>query len=311
MRRSFLIVAVGLLVAVLLGASAFAADDAAKKVYYSLYDNSDMFISLVRNAIEAEAKEQGLSTVPADAQKDQNRQLSQIEQFVAQGAQVLIINPVDATSAPAIIDAAKGRKLILFNKRPEDKYIDGKNTFYVGSDESVVGPIQAEMIDAYFKAKGVDKKGGLKYVLFMGEPGHEATVKRTAGVKKGLEDLGYKLEAVYEDTAMWSRAEAQNKMQTIVAKNFDVVICNNDEMALGVIEALRAAGKLESVPVVGVDATPDGQASVKKGEMMGTVLQDADKLGRTLVRLQLDLMAGKELPPETSIPFRKITKEDL
>ncbi len=78
----------------------------------------------------------------------------------------------------------------------------------------------------------MDKKGGLKYVLFMGEPGHEATVKRTAGVKKGLEDLGYKLEAVYEDTAMWSRAEAQNKMQTIVAKNFDVVICNNDEMAL-------------------------------------------------------------------------------
>jgi hypothetical protein len=108
MRRSFLIVAVGLLAAVLLGASAFAADDAAKKVYYSLYDNSDMFISLVRNAIEAEAKEQGLPTVPADAQKDQNRQLSQIEQFVAQGAQVLIINPVDATSAPAIIDAAKG-----------------------------------------------------------------------------------------------------------------------------------------------------------------------------------------------------------
>ena len=284
---------------------------AAEKVYYSLYDNSDMFISMVRNALEAQAKEKGMETVPADAQKDQSKQLSQIEQFVAQGANVLVINPVDASSTPAIIDAAKGKMLLLFNKRPDDKYIDGKKVWYAGSDESVVGPIQAEMIDGYFKAKGVDKKGGLKYVLFLGEPGHEATVRRTEGVKKALTEMGYKLEQVYEDTAMWSRAEAQNKMQTIVAKDFDVVICNNDEMALGAIEALRSAGKLDSVPVVGVDATPDGQASVKRGEMWGTVLQDADKLGRTLVDIQIELQAGKEVPAETKIPFRKLMKDDI
>ena len=284
---------------------------AAEKVYYSLYDNSDMFISMVRKAIEAQAQDKGMTTVPADAQKDQSRQLSQIEQFVGQGATVLIINPVDASSTPAIIDAAQGRKLLLFNKRPDDKYIDGKKVWYAGSDESVVGGIQADMIDRYFKEKGADKKGGLKYVLFLGEPGHEATVRRTEGVKKALTDMGYKLDKVYEDTAMWSRAEAQNKMQTIVAKDFDVVICNNDEMALGAIEALRSAGKLGSVPVVGVDATPDGQDSVKRGEMWGTVLQDADKLGRTLVDIQVDLQAGKDVPPETKIPFRKVMKEDL
>jgi ABC-type sugar transport system substrate-binding protein len=127
-----------------------------------------MFISLVRNAIEAEAKEQGLPPFPRTLRR--TRTAAQPDrQFVAQGAQVLVINPVDATSAPAIIDAAKGRKAHPFQQAPRGQvHRRQKHTSTWVPTNPSWGPIQAEMIDAYFKAKGVDKKGGLKYVTLHG-----------------------------------------------------------------------------------------------------------------------------------------------
>jgi inositol transport system substrate-binding protein len=148
----------------------------------------------------------------------------------------------------------------------------------------------------------------------MGQLGLENTNERTRGVKETLTKAGFKLTKVYEDTAEWDRFKAMNQMQQFLGtnKDFDVVICNNDEMALGAIEALKTAGKdLKAIPVVGIDATPPAKEAVKNGEMAMTVFQNAKAQGKVALEFAIKAAKGQKIDKFGWVPFEPVTIDNV
>ena len=183
---------------------------------------------------------------------------------------------------------------------------------FIHAIETEVDPIQTgpgEFLAQFFKGKTE-----LRYVLFMGQLGLENTLERTRGVKETLTKAGFKLTKVYEDTAEWDRFKAMNQMQQLLGtgKPFDVVICNNDEMALGVIEAMKALKMdLKKIPVVGIDATPPAKEAVKAGEMAMTVFQNAKEQGRVALELALKAAQGQKIEKFGWVPFEPVTLKNI
>jgi methyl-galactoside transport system substrate-binding protein len=167
----------------------------------------------------------------------------------------------------------------------------------------------------------------MQYVMLKGEPGHQDAELRTKFSIKAVTDAGIKVEKVAEDTGMWDRVKGQEKMAAFLAahKNVEVVFANNDDMALGAIEALKAAGYFKDgkyMPVVGVDATAPALAALKDGTLLGTVLNDAKNQGKATFNLAYALAQGKQPTDDTIgykitdgryvwVPYAKITKANM
>ncbi|MNE56517.1 D-galactose-binding periplasmic protein precursor [compost metagenome] len=169
----------------------------------------------------------------------------------------------------------------------------------MGTDSKESGVIQGKLIEKHWKANpnwDLNKDGQIQYVLLKGEPGHPDAEARTTYVTKTLNDDGIKTQALQMDTAMWDTAQAKDKMDAWIsgpnANKIEVVIANNDAMAMGAVEALKAHNK-SSIPVFGVDALPEALAMVKSGAMAGTVLNDADNQAKATFELAKNLAAGK------------------
>ena len=246
-----------------------------------------------------------------DADYDVQKQMEQIAALATLNVDVIIAGLADSNTAADVIPYANGIPLVLTTRHPDDSVLVKDNVIYVGSPESDAGLQQGEFLAEYFKGSG---KTELNYVLFMGPLGLENATQRTEYAKKGLTDAGYTLHKVFEDTANWDRAEAMSKMQQILGTNptIDCVIANNDEMALGAIEALKAAGKLDGIPVVGIDATDAGLAAVESGEMAMTVLQNAVGQAETAMKCAVELAKGESLDEVVYwVPFEKVTPENL
>ena len=181
---------------------------------------------------------------------------------------------------------------------------------YVGSQEYDAGKMQAEFLAKFFEGR----TDPINYVLFMGQLGLENTQQRTDSVKTELTNAGFTLNKVFEDTAKWDRATAMDMMQTFLGTGatFDCVICNNDEMALGVIEALKAAGvDLAKIPVVGIDATDMACQSVKNGEMAMTVFQDAAGQGAKCIEFAIKAANGELTDLFGWVPFMPVTIDNV
>ncbi|MNN30222.1 D-galactose-binding periplasmic protein precursor [compost metagenome] len=189
---------------------------------------------------------------------------------------------------------------MFYNKEPSRKALDSYDkAYYVGTDSKESGVIQGKLIEKHWKANpnwDLNKDGQIQYVLLKGEPGHPDAEARTTYVTKTLNDDGIKTQALQMDTAMWDTAQAKDKMDAWLsgpnANKIEVVIANNDAMAMGAVEALKAHNK-SSIPVFGVDALPEALAMVKSGAMAGTVLNDADNQAKATFELAKNLAAGK------------------
>jgi methyl-galactoside transport system substrate-binding protein len=253
--------------------------------------------------------------------------------FLLKGVSSLAINPVDRTAAVFIIDKAmaKGIPVVFFNREPlpEDmaKY---DKVYYVGAKAEESGTMSGQIIADYFTAhKEADKNGDgiIQYVMLKGEPGHQDAELRTEYSIKAIEAAGFKVEKVAEDTAMWDRVKGQDKMAAFLAAHGDkieAVLANNDDMALGAIEALKAAGYFSEgkfMPVVGVDATAPALAALKEGTLLGTVLNDAVNQGKATLLLAAILGTGEKItagnfPYEITdgkyvwIPYQKVTLQN-
>ena len=288
-----------------------AAPAAAKPITIgvSLYAR-DQFISTLEQGILAAAKEAGVTVDSQEANNDTQKQAEQVRTFAAKGYDVMIVNLVDTSTAETIIAEAGDIPIIFVNRRPDDSVLVQGKYAYVGSQEYDAGKMQAEFLAKYFAGR----TDPINYVLFMGQLGLENTQQRTDSVKTELTKAGFTLNKVFEDTAKWDRATAMDMMQTFLGTGakFDCVICNNDEMALGVIEALKAGGvDLSKLPVVGIDATDMACESVKNGEMAMTVFQDAAGQGAKCIEFAKLAAEGKLTEQFGWVPFQPVTIDNV
>ena len=304
---------------------------ARAKIGVSIYKVDDTFMSGVRNSIETAAKAASVTVSVQDGQGDQSKQNDSVDLFLTQGYNSLAINMVEPASANVLIKKAAAKKipLVLFNREPGDLDLAKfPGVYYVGAKAQESGTMQGQIAVDYFKAhpeayKSKDKI--IHYVMLKGEPGHQDAELRTTFSIKAITDAGLKVDKVAEDTAYWDRPKAVEKMKAWLAKfgdKIDLVLCNNDDMALGAIEALRQEGYFTGskfMPVVGVDATAPALQALSQGTLLGTVLNDAKNQGKATFDLSLALAEGK---PVTStswkisdgkfvwVPYQKVTKDN-
>jgi inositol transport system substrate-binding protein len=296
----------GFAAAMLLSNAAFAA-----KIGVSMDKFDDNFLTVLRNGMADYAKTQsGVTLQIEDAKNDVSKQLSQVQNFIANGVTAIIVNPVDTSATAAITKAAAdaGVPLVYVNRLPAEVEKLGPKAAFVGSDERDSGTLETKEICKLLGGKGA-------ILVIQGELSNQAAVQRTQDVHDVLktpECSGIKVIA--EQTASWDRTQAQNLMTNWLSKGlqFDAVVSNNDEMAIGAIQAMKAASVDTKKSIVGgVDATQDALASMKAGDLKVTVFQDAAGQGKGAVDAALALAAGKTVERVVNVPFQLVTPANI
>jgi methyl-galactoside transport system substrate-binding protein len=264
------------------------------KIGVTLYKQDDKFISAITKNIEEIAKEKEgegkykITINVVDAKGSSSDQNNQVDRFVSQNYDVICVNIVDRTASSTIIDKAKSANIpiVFFNREPVEEDMQRWNKlYYVGAQAKQSGEMQANIIiNAYKKdMKRVDRNGDgkIQYVMLEGEPGHQDALIRTEYCVKTITQSGIELEKLADDTANWQGAQASAKMTQWIKEfgnKIEVVFCNNDDMALGVINALDNANITENRPlIVGTDGVPNALEAVKNGSMIGTVINDSKR----------------------------------
>ncbi|WP_417205139.1 substrate-binding domain-containing protein [Antarctobacter sp.] len=283
-------------------------------VSMALFD--DNFLTVLRNGMieQAEALD-GVDVQVEDAQNDVAKQLDQINNFIASGVDAIIVNPVDTSATQAMTDAAAaaGLPLIYVNRQPVNVDTLPDNQAFVASNEIESGTLAAFEGCKLLRAAG--KAGGARIYVMMGELSNQAAVQRTKDFHDVIAmDMCNFIEIIDEQTANWSRDEAQDLMTNWLsaAENFDAVFANNDEMAIGAIQAMKAAGiDMADVIVTGVDATQDAMLSMAQGDLDVTVFQDAAGQGAGALDAALKLAAGEDVDQKVYIPFQLVNPANL
>ena len=266
----------------------------------------DNFLTSVRNAISTEAQAKGVSLQIEDANDDIGKQISQIQNFIAQKVDAIIVNPVDTSATPKMTQLAAAAKipLVYVNRKPEDKVLPA-NVAFVGSNEKVSGTLEAEELVKCLKGKG-------NIVIMEGQLSNNAALDRTADVEEVMAK-NPDVKIVQKQTAEWDRNKAIDLMNNWITTGTAIngVAANNDEMAIGAILAMKQAGvDPKSVCIGGIDATADGLAAVASGDLYVTVFQNAGGQGKGAVDTALSLSKGEKIPSYVDVPFEKVTKDN-
>ena len=282
-----------------------SAPKAEKKlrIGFTAYKFDDNFIALYRKVVLDEAKkiEDKVDLTMVDSQNSQQTQNDQIDVMLSKGTDALAVNLVDPAAGQTVMEKIKAENVpvVFYNKKPAKEVLAAYDkAYYVGIDPNAQGIAQGELIMKAWKANpdlDLNKDGKIQYVMIKGEPGHPDAEARTIYSIKTLNDNGIETEELHLDAAMWDTAQAKDKMDAWLSgpngDKIEVVICNNDGMALGAIESMKAVGK--KLPVFGVDALPEAIVKIEAGEMAGTVLNDAKGQGRATWDMVVNLAEGK------------------
>ena len=320
------------------GSSAEGSTPAAQElnvgVFY--YTFSDVYITSVRNNMDAKLDELGVKYTNYDGANTQPTQIDQVNTAITNGANLLIVNIVETSSPDAaqkICDAAKAADIpvIFFNREVSSDVVNSyEKCAFVGTDAAEAGHMQGQMIADYllanYEAVDLNGDGTISYVMFKGQEGNaEAEYRTQYAVEDAdalLAEAGYSALTFYDEantskylvdqTGAWSAAAATNYMDTILSayseangNMVEMVIANNDEMAKGAISSLQAAGYntgaegSKTIPVFGVDATDDAQALINQGLMTGSIKQDAEGMANTIAALVGNISNGEELMANT------------
>jgi len=307
MKKTIFIVAIALLT---LPTAVFANGDSegGKEINIgaNIYSFADNFMNgVMKPELERYADERGASIVIVDSEGQQAKLNDQVDVFIAKGVDVLAINLVDPASAASVIEKASAADipLVLFNKEATEAGIMGTydKVWYVGTNSAESGIIQGEMMVADWKMHpewDKNNDGTVQYVLLKGEPGHPDAEARTVESVKAFRDAGIPVEELaLEADPNWSTQHGNDKMQAWLASSFgndiELVICNNDGMAFGAINALKAAGVW--LPLYGVDALDQALTHIEDGEMNGTVLNDGVGQARATVDLAINAAMGQDV----------------
>lgn len=334
MRRYYRIwLAAVLLSLALTGCSGHEKDQekTSMRIGVSLYRGDDTFINNLRMVLEESAKEYEQETGIKvmldiqDAKGSQNTQNNQVERFISLGCDVLCINPVDRTDASMMIDRAMtaGVPVVFFNRQPVEEDMNRwDKLYYVGADAKESAVLQGNiLVDLYRQnPSGIDLNGDgvVSYVLLEGESSHQDSLIRTEWSIQTLKDGGVPIEKITGGIANWERSQASALMEQWLEAypgQIELVISNNDDMALGAIDALDRAGAWK-MNLVGIDATIPGLEAIRSGKLLGTVESDKERYAGTIFQIAAAKAMGEEIPEEIELqdgkyywcPQRIITK---
>ena len=271
-------------------AGAAGGDLSTKKVGVCIYQFSDNFMTLFRTELESYLISLGFAKeniTIQDGANDQGTQSNQIDAFIADGVDVLIINPVNSSSAATITDKVVGAgiPLVYINREPdadeEKRWADNDwNVTYVGCDARQSGTMQGEIIgDLGLDALDFNKNGKVDYIMIEGDPENVDAQYRTEFSVKALTDAGFEVNCLTDQVGNWDQAQGQQLVANALSQygnDIEVVFCNNDAMALGALQAIEAAGRKVGTDIylVGVDALTEALEDVLAGTMTGTVFND-------------------------------------
>ena len=312
-------------------------DEGEVSVFY--YTFSDTYISSVRSAMDKSFRELGIKYNNYDANSNQTTQTEQVDTAIAKGSRMLIVNIVDTGSddaAKTIINKAKnaGIPVLFFNRSVSQTVVESYDKCaFIGTDYEMAGHMQGELIGNYllknYSEYDINGDGKISYVMFKGQQGNAEAEART---KYGVEDAnkilkeGGKSELVFYDSkntggylvdqgGNWSAQAANDYMKTILSaysekggNMVELIIANNDEMALGALSALEEAGYNKSggrvIPVFGIDATDGAKEKIKSGAMAGTIKQDGEGMAKAISTVAQNLLQGKDM-------FTNIDKDNV
>lgn len=283
-------------------------------VSMALFD--DNFLTVLRNGMIGHAESlDGVDIQVEDAQNDVARQLDQINNFIASGVDAIIVNPVDTSATQAMTNAAAsaGVAMVFVNREPINVDTLPESQAFVASDERESGTLQTIEICDLLAAQGTDPA---RIYVMMGELSNQAAVQRTADIHDVIAagQCAVELDIIDQQTANWSRNEAQDLMTNWLSTGepFDALISNNDEMAIGAIQAMKASGiGMDAVIVGGIDATRDALLAMAAGELDVTVFQDAFGQGVGAVETALALARGEAVEQKVYVPFQLVTPENM
>jgi len=280
---------------------------AGYRIGVSIARVDDNFMTYVRNGLEAAAKQEGVQIQFEDAQGDVVRQLNQVEGFLSQKVDAVIVLPVDTSATANMTRAAVEAKtpLVYVNRHPDERTLP-KGVVTVASNDIEAGQLQMRYL-----AEKLGGKGSL--AIIMGDLAQNATHDRTEGVKQVLKDYpGIKI--VEQQSAEWQRNKGMDLTSNwlLAGTHFDAIVANNDEMAIGAAMALQQAGKAKGeIAIVGIDGLPDGLAAIKRGMLIASVFQDPKAQATVAVQSAIKMIKGEAVEPDVWVPFQLIKPEQV
>lgn len=305
-----------MMTAALLGAFGAGAAGAETTIGITMTKFDDNFLTILRNGmVEYAAGMNGVNVQVEDGRDDMARQLDQVNNFIASGVDAIVANPADTDATVAMTQAAEaaGIPLVYVNREPINVATLPSSQAFVGSDEVDSGTQQTKAVCQILKDMG--KGDGAEVVVLVGGLSHMAARVRTQDVHDvvATPECSF-MKVVEEQTANWSRDEANDLVTNWMSAGlqFDAVIANNDEMALGAIQALKATGvSMEEMIVAGIDATQDALAAMAAGDLDVTVFQNAAAQGEGALDAALALTRGESVASVIYVPFEPVLPENL
>ena len=281
-----------------------AANKSAMVIGVSMLSLQSEFVVNVKDAMEARAKELKVRLVVTDAQRTAEKQVQQVETFISQKVDAIILNPCEVEASSPAVDKARAAGIPLINVNSETT---SKPDAFVGSNDETSGEMAMEYI-----AKSINLKGNI--VIMDGYMGQAAQIHRAAGALKVLAKYP-NIKVIAEQTAEWDRAKGMTLMENWIQSyggKINAVFAHNDEMGLGALQALEQAKLKDKVVLVSIDAIADALQAVKEGRLNATIYQDAKGQGNGAVETAIRLVKKEPLSnKEVMIPFRLVTKDNV
>ncbi|MBZ4690181.1 MAG: sugar transporter substrate-binding protein [Cereibacter sp.] len=296
-------------------ASMLSTTAMAENVGVSMALFDDNFLTVLRNGMTDYAGTlDGVNVQVEDAGNDVGKQLDQVKNFIASGVDAIVVNPVDTSATQAISDAAAAANvpLVYVNREPVNVDTLPDSQAYVASNDIESGTLQTKEVCRLLKEAG---KTEANILVIMGELSNQAAVVRTKDIHDVIatDECSF-MKIVDEQTSNWQRDQAANLMTNWLSSGvqFDAVIANNDESAVGAIQSMKAAGiGMEDVVVAGIDATQDALAAMAAGDLDVTVFQDAAGQGQGALDAALKLAKGEAVEQKVYIPFQLVTPDNM
>lgn len=336
LKRTIIVVLVLSLMSALFSGCNFSKDDTVTqiKIGVTLYDQYDTYLGQLMNSFNefvAESRKNGNDIIVSvyDASNSQTKQNDQVKEMIEAGCQVICVNLVDRTDPSIIIDMARKAEvpIIFFNRElVESDLMQWEKLYYVGADAFESGIMQGELAaEAISRDKRIDKNGDgiIQYLVIEGEAGHQDAILRTEYAVDTLIGAGIKVDKEGSAIANWSREQAQAKVAQYInegGEDLEVIFANNDDMALGAIDAYKKANiELSKRPVIyGIDGTQEGLQALLNGSLAGTVYNDKEGQAKALYELAYDLATHTDISDVgltdakyIRLPYTKVTIENV
>ena len=314
------------LIAVMCLPAIVSATDQGDSAYNMCYISTveDEWLTVLLNSINASAKNNDVQLDIKRAGNDSSKVIQCIEQAKAEGKDAAIVNVAYSSGVRACVEAAGDMNLVFVNRLPEesDYELMGGNIVGVASDENLAGTFQGEFLAEYFEEKG---QTDVRYLMLQGPLDLSHSVIRSERPLEVMKEAGLNPIEVKTIPANYDRGQAQAGVESFLADSpeFDCIIANNDAMALGAIQALETAGiDPASIPIVGIDATPDAVNAIQEGKMSMSVFQSAEGQAEAAILVAKNLIDGKPAAEGTDctvcdtcdsifyVPFEKVTAEN-